>query len=138
MYGSLGLLESEFNDFVNAGGVSLDGREQAHAPNYQFNIGVNLQPSENWLINVSVDGKDSFYFSDSHDEQSESVALLNASISYLQDNWQVKLWGRNLTDEDYANRGFYFGNDPRDGYTGKQYTQLSEPLVFGASLDYQF
>mgnify|MGYP000081777406 CR=1 FL=1 len=138
VYGSLGLLESEFNDFVNADGVSLDGREQAHAPNYQFNIGVNLQPSENWLINVSVDGKDSFYFSDSHDEQSESVVLLNASISYLQDNWQVKLWGRNLTDEDYANRGFYFGNDPRDGYTGKQYTQLSEPLVFGANLDYQF
>lgn len=137
-YGSVGILESEFNDFVNADGVSLDGREQAHAPNYQFNLGVNVQPTEHWLINVSVDGKDSFYFSDSHDEKSESVALLNASIAYLKENWQLKLWGRNLTDESYANRGFYFGNDPRDGYTAKQYTQLSEPLVFGASFDYQF
>lgn len=138
LYGSVGILESEFNDFVNADGVSLDGREQAHAPHYQFNLGVNVQPTEHWLINVSVDGKDSFYFSDSHDEQSESVALLNASITYLQQNWQLKLWGRNLKDESYANRGFYFGNDPRDGYTAKQYTQLSEPLVFGASFDYQF
>jgi outer membrane receptor protein involved in Fe transport len=138
IYGSFGLLETEFNDFVNAEGQSLSGREQAHAPSYQFNIGINVLPTDNWLINVSVDGKDSFYFSDSHDEQSESVALLNASIAYIQDNWQVKLWGRNLTDEEYANRGFYFGNDPRDGYTSKQYTQLSEPLVFGASLDYQF
>lgn len=138
VYGSLGLLDTEFNDFINAEGVSLSGREQAHAPNYQFNVGINVQPSENWLMNLSVDGKDSFYFSDSHDEQSETITLFNASIAYLQDNWQVKLWGRNLTNEVYANRGFYFGNDPRDGYTAKQYTQLSEPLVFGATLDYQF
>ncbi|PKI16331.1 TonB-dependent receptor [Colwellia sp. 12G3] len=138
VYGSLGLLDTEFNDFVNADGVSLSGREQAHAPNYQFNVGINVQPNDHWLINLSVDGKDSFYFSDSHDEHSEAVALINASVAYLQDNWQVKIWGRNLTNEDYANRGFYFGNDPRDGYTAKQYTQLSEPLVFGATLDYQF
>ncbi|MEW6995404.1 TonB-dependent receptor [Colwelliaceae bacterium MEBiC 14330] len=138
IYGSLGLLETEFSDYINAEGQSLTGREQAHAPNYQFNFGIELQPTDNWLINLSVEGKDSFYFSDSHDQQSDSVTLLNASISYLQDNWQVKLWGRNLTDEEYANRGFYFGNDSRDGYTPKQYTQLSEPLVFGATFNYQF
>lgn len=138
LYGSLGLLDSEFNDFTNADGKVLNGREQAHAPNYQFNVGLNIQPTEAWLINISVDGKDEFYFSDSHEEKSEAVALLNASIAYLADNWQVKVWGRNLTDKDYANRGFYFGNDPRDGYADKQYTQLSEPLVFGATLNYQF
>ena len=138
LYGSLGLLETEFNDFINAEGESLNGRAQAHAPNYQFNVGLNYQPNENWLANLSMDGKDSFYYSDSHNERSKSVNLLNASLSYLNDNYQVKLWARNLTDEDYANRGFYFGNDPRDGYTGKQYTQLSEPLVFGVTLDYQF
>ena len=138
IYGSLGLLDTEFNDFINAQGDSLSGREQAHAPKYQFNIGLNITPSENWLVNISVDGKDEYFFSDSHDEKSNSIALLNASVSYLSDNYQVKIWGRNLTDRDYANRGFYFGNDPRDGYTAKQYTQLAEPLVFGVSIDYQF
>tara|TARA_R110002167_G_scaffold34573_1_gene110231 strand:- start:12543 stop:14690 length:2148 start_codon:yes stop_codon:yes gene_type:complete len=138
LYGALGLLDTEFNDFINAQGNSLNGRQQAHAPNYQFNLGINIQPGEHWLINFSVDGKDAFYFSDSHDEKSESVALINASLNYLHDNYQVKIWTRNLTDENYANRGFYFGNDPRDGYTAKQYTQLSEPLVFGVTLDYQF
>jgi iron complex outermembrane recepter protein len=153
LYGSLGLLETEFDEFVDADGNSLSGAEQAHAPNYQFNVGINYQPTEEWLFNVSVNGKDEYYFSDTryyeYEEgvfspipeegiKSEAIVLLNASISYLQDNWQVKLWGRNLTDKEYANRGFYFGNDPRDGYTPKQYTQLSEPLVFGASFDYQF
>ena len=153
VYGSIGLLNTEFDEFIDKDGNSLTGEEQAHAPNYQFNVGINYQPTEEWLFNISVDGKDEFYFSDTryyeyaddtyspipeNDIQSEAVVLLNASISYLQDNWQIKIWGRNLADEDYANRGFYFPNDPRDGYTPKQYTQLSEPLVFGASLDYQF
>jgi len=146
IYGSLGLLNTEFNDFINAYGESLDGREQAHAPNYQFNVGINIHPANNWLVNLSIDGKDEFYFSNSHDEKSESVALLNASVSYLSDDYQVKVWARNLTDENYTNRGFYFrdefgapaGNDPRDGYAAKQYTQLAEPLIFGVTLDYQF
>jgi outer membrane receptor protein involved in Fe transport len=148
LYGSLGLLDTEFNDYTDAEGNSISGEEQAHAPNYQFNVGVNIQPDEHWLINFSVDGKDEYYFSDTRyyygeriskdDLTSDSVALLNASLSYLNDNYLVKIWARNLTDKEYANRGFYFPNDPRDGYTPKQYTQLSEPLVFGITLDYQF
>jgi iron complex outermembrane receptor protein len=148
IYGSIGLLNTEFDQFIDDEGNSLTGEEQAHAPNYQFNVGINYQPTDEWLFNISVDGKDEFYFSDTRyydgqpipkeDITSEAVVLLNASISYLQDNWQFKVWSRNLTNKDYANRGFYFGNDPRDGYTPKQYTQLSEPLVFGASLNYQF
>ena len=148
IYGSLGLLDTEFNEYIDVGNNSLNGEEQAHAPNYQFNLGLNIQPSEQWLINLSVDGKDEFYFSDTRyydgkailadDIKSETVTLLNASISYLADSYQVKVWARNLTDENYANRGFYFGNDPRDGYTAKQYTQLAEPQVFGVTVDYQF
>jgi len=157
LYGSLGLLDTEFNDYITADGLSLSGEEQAHAPNYQFNIGVNYQPTDEWLFNISLDGKDEFYFSDTRhydynydtfvtldepipeqDIKSTTTVLLNASISYMADNWQVKLWGRNLTDEVYANRAFYFGNDPRDVWDPKQYTLLSEPLVFGVTLDYQF
>ncbi len=138
LYGALGLLDTEFSDFTNSDGVDLSGREQAHAPNYQVNMGMNYQPNEQWLVNVSVDGKDGYYFSDSHDEKSDSSVVLNASINYLQENWQVKLWARNLLDEDIATRGFYFGNDPRDSYTAKGYQQFAEPMVMGVTLDYQF
>jgi len=155
LYGSLGLLKTEFDEFVDADGNSLTGAEQAHAPRYQFNFGINYQPTDQWLFNISVDGKDEFYFSDTRyyeyvkdsdiyepipeqDLRSESIVLLNASISYIQDNWQVKLWGRNLTDENYASRGFYFPNDPRVANPPQAWRQLSEPLVFGATLDYQF
>lgn len=158
LYGSLGLLQTKFDEYIDSDGNSLTGEEQAHSPNYQFNAGINYQPTDHWLFNISIDGKDEFIFSDTRyyayseddngedvfspipeaDITSEPIVLVNASIAYIEDNWQLKVWGRNLANEDYANRGFYFPNDPRDGYTPKQYTQLSEPLVFGATLDYQF
>ena len=138
VYAALGLLDSEYDHFINGNGDDLSGREQAHAPGYQYNLGVNFYATDNLLFNVNVDGKDEYYFSDSHEDKSDSLDLLNASVTYLQDNWQVKVWGRNITDEDYQTRGFYFGNDPRDGYTAKGYQQMGAPAEFGVTLDYQF
>ena len=138
VYGSLGFLNTEFSDYIYKDGTKETGREQAHAPNYQFNVGLNYFISEQWQFNLSVDGKDAFYFSDSHDEKSDSLALLHGSVSYFAEDWQVKLWARNILNEEYQVRGFYFGNDPRDGYTDKPYYHYGEPAVFGLTFDYNF
>ncbi|MFQ3194799.1 MAG: iron complex outermembrane receptor protein [Colwellia sp.] len=138
IYGAVGLLDTQYNGFIDADGNDKSGDEQAHAPSYQFNLGLNYQLSDHLRVNISVDGKDEFLFSDSHNEKSAAIEVVNMSISYAKDDWQVKLWTRNLFDESYATRGFYFGNDPRDEYTAKAYYQLAEPAVFGATFDYNF
>jgi iron complex outermembrane recepter protein len=138
LFAAVGLLRTTLGDFTNANGENFSGRDQAHAPDYTYNLGLNYFVNDQWTLSVSVDGKDAFYFSDSHNEKSESVNLVNASVNYSIDDWQVSAWIRNATDEDYKTRGFYFGNDPRDGYTAKQYHQYGEPSVFGITLDYQF
>jgi hypothetical protein len=46
----------------------------------------------------------------------------------------LKIWGRNLTDEDYAVRGYYFGNDPRAGYEPDGWFQLGEPRRYGVTV----
>ncbi len=138
VYGSLGLLQSEYEDFTNSAGEDLDGREQAHAPSYQFTLGTDIAITPQLLLNLNIQGKDEFYFSDSHDFSSDAYELLNASLTYSVNRYSVTLWGRNLTDEDYYVRGFYFGNDPRDGYTAKGYTQLGEPLRFGLTFNMDF
>jgi hypothetical protein len=48
------------------------------------------------------------------------------------------LWGRNLTDEDYQIRGFYFGNNPATDWVPESYNQFGEPRVFGLSGKYDF
>lgn len=138
LYGNLGLLDADYEDFINSAGDNLDGRQQAHAPDYQYTVGVAYDFAANLSLDVNVQGRDAFYFSDSHDVRSDSYALLNASLRYQRDAMTVTLWGRNLTDEDYFVRGFYFGNDPRDDYTAKGYTQLGEPVRYGLTVNFDF
>ena len=136
-FANIGYLDSEYDKFVNASGNLVKGREQAHAPTYQFFAGAELYFSELLTARLEIEGKDGFYFSDSHDVKSDSFELLNASVTYQGEGWQAKLWGRNLTDEDYEVRGFLFGNDPRDFYTTRPFTQLGEPSRVGISVSFE-
>jgi len=138
LYGNLGLLDADYEDFINSNGDNLDGRQQAHAPDYQYTLGMVYDFDANLSLDVNVQGRDAFYFSDSHDARSDSYALLNASLRYQRDAMTLTLWGRNLTDEDTFVRGFYFGNDPRDDYTTRGYTQLGEPVRYGLTVNLDF
>ena len=134
--GSLGLLETDYDTPLSA---NLDRRDQAHAPLYQFALGASLQVSENLIWTADIEGKDKFYLSSSHDEQSESYWLLNTNLAYSADQWSLSVWGRNLTDKDVVVRGFGgFGNDPRKYYATEPYYQLGEPRTFGVSGQYNF
>ena len=134
--GSLGLLETNYDTPLSA---NLDRRDQAHAPLYQFALGASLQVSENLIWTADIEGKDKFYLSSSHDEQSASYWLLNTNLAYSADQWSLSVWGRNLTDKDVIVRGFGgFGNDPRKYYATEPYYQLGEPRSFGVSGQYNF
>ncbi len=131
LFARVGLLRSEYEDYINGEGMDLGGRRQAHAPGYQFSVGADFAFGEGYFVQVEMDGRDEFYFSDSHSEKSEPYTLLNASAGYRGRDWSVTAWARNLADEDYFVRGFFFGNDPRDGYTDRGFTQLGEPRRVG-------
>ncbi len=139
LWANLGLLETEFEDYVNVFGEDLSGRDQAQAPNYQFSLGGRYNFTPNLSLRLEVEGKDDFYFSDRHDAQADSYELLHGSLAYSADNWSLQLWGRNLTDEDYSVRGFgSFGNDPRKDYVVEDYFQLGEPRMVGVTANYSF
>ena len=130
----LGLLKTEYRDYVDAAGNNLDGREQAHAPRYQAHLTGRYEISERWFASLALEAKDGYYFSDSHSAEADSYALVNAAIGYRVGRYSARLWGRNLTDADYPVRGFYFGNDPRNGYTDTTWTQLGAPRQVGLSV----
>lgn len=159
LFAAAGWLSAEFKDFssathVNASidnpdytttalaPVDMDGREVAHAPHYQYFVGTEIVLMSNLTLRMEFETKDEFYFSNSHNEKSESYKLVNARLTYRGSNWDLALWGRNLTNEDYQTRGFYFsnqlGNDPAEGYTPEAYYQFGEPRVAGISANYSF
>jgi iron complex outermembrane receptor protein len=155
-FAAAGILNAEFVDFVSQSHVdakddsngaalapvNLDGREVAHAPKYQFFVGSEISLMENLILRVELEGKDEFYFSNSHNEKSSDYGLFNARLTYFASNWDVSLWGRNLTNQDYQTRGFYFsnafGNNPANGFAPETYYQLAEPRVVGVSANYTF
>ncbi|MGA0367936.1 MAG: TonB-dependent receptor [Kiritimatiellia bacterium] len=135
-FASVGLLETEYRDFVDAGGnVNLNGREQPHAPAYTFRTGLNLNWTAHWSTQLAVEGKDKFFFSDSHNLQSDPYELVNFSIAYQKDNWTLRLWGRNIFDKAYDTRGYYFGNEPPD-FPDKLWTSKGDPAQFGLSWEW--
>lgn len=138
LLGSIGLLDATFQNH-SVRGESFDGRQVAHAPNYTFNIGSEYYVNDALTLRANVEGKDDFYFSDSHNAKSSAFSVVNASADYKYDkHWKVRAWVRNLFDRDYATRGFFFGNNPANGYTAEKYVQFGEPRVAGLTVTYDY
>lgn len=145
LFATAGWLDTELGDLTVVD-VDTDqpkdqsGRDQAQAPHYQFNIGGSLQLTDDLALTLEVDGKDAYYFSNSHDDKSDSYELVHMNLSYTWDKLSVNAWVKNLTDEDYQTRGFYFDNTAPnfDGTNTQGYYQLGAPRTFGVNANYTF
>lgn len=141
LFASLGLLKSKFDDYEdpNPSSIDVNGRAPAQSPEYQYKLGMKYMLSSEFLFNTSIEGKDSYYFSNRHNEKANSYALVNASLAYFKDDFIITLWGKNLTDEDYQTRGFgSFPNNPANGWQVEKYTQQGDPRTFGITMEYDF
>jgi len=141
LYGSLGLLKAEFDDYVdpNPDAIDMTGRTPAQSPEYTYNLGFDYMFLGSWTFKANVEGKGSYYFSNRHNEKAPSYTLLNSALEYTNGTFTANVWVRNLTDEAYYVRGFgSFGNNPAKFYETELYTQLGAPRTFGVTLSYDF
>ena len=132
---NLGLLNTEIKRWESR--PEIQGREQAHAPSNSYSFGLNYRPTPETYLNLHATGKSGFYYSDSHNNKSDSYILLNSSFGYNYEDWIVELWIRNLFDEYYATRGFYFGNEAPD-FADTLYERQGDPRHIGLSIRYDF
>ena len=121
--------------------VTKKNRDQAKSPEYQYNVGARLAFNDQWSARVEAEGQDDSFYGYYHDGKLDSYDLLNASLHWQGGKIDVTLWGRNLSDEDYAVHGLYFGADPRDdfgAFANETYLQLGEPRTYGVNVNYTF
>jgi iron complex outermembrane receptor protein len=130
------VMDSQFTS-VPAESAALDGRAFSVAPSWQYALGSRVELGAGVFTRVEVTGKDAFYFDDSHNQHSDPYALFNASLGWRLNRFQVLLWSRNLFNERYDVRGFYFGNEPPD-FPSKLYVQRGDPRAFGCTVSYSF
>ena len=135
-YANLGLLKAEFEDFTTPQ-VSLSGRRQAHAPDYTIALGGLYRHASGYFARLDFTARDEFYFDVGHDQRSTSSEIVNARIGYDADRWSAQLWARNLLDEHYPVRGFYFGNEPPN-FPNELYLRYGDPRQVGITVDMRF
>ncbi len=134
--GSLSWLRARFTQY-DSGGRDLRGRDQPHAPRYQFAAFAEYRHPQGWFARADVTGADAFYFSASHDERAPSHALTHLKLGYAARQWSAELWVRNAFNRYYSQRGFFFGNEPPD-FANTRYVQAGDPRQIGVTVRHEF
>ena len=141
LHGSLGLLESEVDEYRLEREADIEGeivgRDFAHAPSYTLNTGATWATGSGWMARLDVNAVDGFYYDYSHDEKSDSRVTVNLKLGKEWERWAVHGWVRNLSDEDYHTRGFSFGLEP-PWFARTKYTRLADPRHFGLTVSYRY
>jgi outer membrane receptor protein involved in Fe transport len=142
LYANIGLLNAEFTDFytLQTGDTelsSLGGRAQAHAPAYTLAFGGIFRANSGLFARLDFSARDDFYFDVSNNQRSEPVQIVNARIGYEAERWTAELWARNVFDETYAVRGFYFGNEP-PLFENTLYVRQGDPRQVGFTFELGF
>ena len=134
-FSALGFLRTKIINYESR--PELEGRAQAHAPKRTYALGLNWKPRENIYFSIETTGKSSFYYSDSHANQSKSYVLTNLVLGYKKEQFTYEVWVRNLFNEYFSVRGFYFGNEPPD-FLPTLYERQGDPRHMGLLMRYDF
>jgi outer membrane receptor protein involved in Fe transport len=140
---SLGVLKTKITQHNNSDpdAFNLENRSAAHAPEYSFSTSMQYDLSEKLSAILEVEGKDEFYYSDSHNYQSQSYSVVNARFIYSANDFELSAYINNTADKDYGVRGFSgWDADPRsgDGFDDTEFQQLGTPRVIGLSVRADF
>ena len=126
----LGLLETQ-ND---------DNQDLANAPFYSFNAQISYQAENGFFANLATQGSDEYYESNNKLNRDQRVrnafVTFNGSIGYKYKNWTFTIWGKNLFDEEYEKRIFYFDN--YDGQDVTRFENPADPQQFGITANYSW
>lgn len=140
---ALGLLRTSYSGFRPDDESGPSDRDQAHAPEYQASVNATWRHPLGWMARVDVTATDDYYFDvpdgdvNKSNSRSGAYTLAHLKAGYEAERWAVYAWGRNVFDEDYYTRGFFFGNEPPD-FAATRYTQLGEPRQFGVTFRWEF
>ncbi len=134
---ALGLLRTQESGARRSDGTLVASREQAHAPNYQLHLDATYRDPRGPMLRVDFAAVDSFFFDvpTDHNQKSKPYTLTNIKAGYESGHWSVMGWVRNVFDQQYATRGFYFANDPVDTQP-KLYIQNGDPRQVGVSVEW--
>ena len=138
---NLGLLDTQRDEFSYSNAenstITINKREQARAPRYTINMGLESYLTSKIFMRIEALAKDRYYYFDNENEISKTYQLINLNTRYqFNDKLSINFSIKNMLNEKYSIHGFYFS---LDGYTPVQlYESPGEPRSYEIKLDYKF
>ena len=137
----LSLLDTEVDEVRNLNtGELLQNNEMVLAPELSFN---GLIRYEFEALGGMISAQADFNYQDDHFfdvvnqdiAQEDSYTVWNARLGYrsASDNWEVAVWGKNITDEEYRVYTFDF-----TGPGGFNQQFFAPPSWYGVTLSYRY
>ncbi|MFA5630565.1 MAG: TonB-dependent receptor [Porticoccaceae bacterium] len=144
----LSVLDTEYSDFKDApfyepapaGGNVLDtidasGHDMIRSPDFTTNLGFNysvaVSDSLRLIANANWYHSDGFYWEPDNRLKQDAYDLVNAQIGFstADDAWRVRLFARNLLDEEYFTLATITGQGDAMG--------PGAPRTYGVAFDFQ-
>ncbi|MFL2825680.1 MAG: TonB-dependent receptor [Coraliomargaritaceae bacterium] len=125
-----------------------NNRDLANTPKYKYSMLLKYTLDNGFYSNLSLNGSDDYYEENTEPEENsealkrEPYIVVNASIGYKKDKWNINLWAKNLFDHNYTQRVFYFDNlhpdESSPDTTERVYKASSDPLNYGVTINYDW
>ncbi|MDO9487676.1 MAG: TonB-dependent receptor, partial [Sphingomonadaceae bacterium] len=136
-----GYLDAKFKSYPNAtpGGADYSGNRLPLAPRHSISGAVEWTAPVTEDYDIVVRGeathRSRIYFASDNAYSDGSLTLLNARVGFgpSDDVWRLSVWGRNLTNRDYAINRVGGAIVP-----GQVVQALGTPRTFGAELQVKF
>lgn len=129
----LGLLDTE---------LDATGDELSSAPFYTYNARIDYVAKNGFFANLGVTGSDEFLQSNNPDNRAQRIrnafTVFNGAVGYRYENWTLTVWGRNLLDEEYEKRVFFFPNNPPYYDAARRFENPADPQQFGVTMNYSW
>ncbi len=134
----LGLLDTEYKDFVDDLGNDFSGNKITLAPDVSFNGLIQYDvpvPGGNLTLQADWSYQDDVFFDSLNNPllSQDGYWLWNARVAWTSsdDQWEVAGWGRNLGNEKYLSYAFDLS------FFGFHEQMLGTPRAFGVELTYR-
>ena len=132
IYGSLGLLRTEIEEFSDSTAV-VAGNEFQRAPSFNASLGAVFRPIEGLSVTVNGRYSDSYYSDDANTSINEVDAFFvaDARVSYSYRNVEAFAYATNLFDNFYE-------LEKRQHGTGTAFSIVGDPREVGVGLKVRF
>ncbi|WP_419767510.1 TonB-dependent receptor [Arcobacter sp.] len=130
--GSAGIIKTKYDSY-DVGDYNFSGNKIETTPTHTVNLSISYNHPSGFYARTNIRNQGSMSFYDDVNKdfaREDGYTLVDAKIGYKFSDWNIYVYGKNLTDEEYVN--MYESNSTFSMAT------FGDPKFFGIGVKYTF